>query len=229
MIRLFLIVSIICLLLVVYYYYYESKYENFERCKYDHLILNKSQLTETKELFLKFKDLANMFNIDYFAIAGTLIGAVRNGGLLPFDDDIDVGIFMKDYDKLNNYDDGIYYISNIIFGFKLRKRGSDMFIDIMVFEFNHDKYKITNGVFYNEYFNLDEIMPLKKMMYSDTVINVPNKYIQYLNRVFPNWDSTIKLDCGHHLNDCVYKKHNIPLEFKTNYMNSKYLCYSGFS
>lgn len=52
------------------------------------------------EIFTKFDEICRKHNLKYFMMYGTLLGAVRHKGFIPWDDDIDVWMFREDYNKL---------------------------------------------------------------------------------------------------------------------------------
>jgi lipopolysaccharide cholinephosphotransferase len=50
-------------------------------------------------LLYVFDAICKEYNLTYFLGGGTLLGAMRHGGFIPWDDDLDVGMPLKDYKK----------------------------------------------------------------------------------------------------------------------------------
>lgn len=73
------------------------------KCKeYDQKILDKLHQTEL-EIMDEFVRICDKYNLEYFLTGGTMLGAIRHQGFIPWDDDIDVGMLRKDYDLFIKY------------------------------------------------------------------------------------------------------------------------------
>lgn len=66
------------------------------------MTLTEKQLQEIKQIELdllkSFISVCEKLNLKYYVIGGTLLGAVRHKGFIPWDDDIDIGMPRKDYE-----------------------------------------------------------------------------------------------------------------------------------
>ena len=52
------------------------------------------------EMLLYFKNFCDENNLTFYFCGGCCIGAVRHGGFIPWDDDVDVFMKREDYEKL---------------------------------------------------------------------------------------------------------------------------------
>ncbi len=67
--------------------------------EYDQEILEHVQACELSILH-DFMEVCERYDLEWFALAGTVLGAVRHQGFIPWDDDIDVGLPAEDLEKL---------------------------------------------------------------------------------------------------------------------------------
>ena len=56
---------------------------------------------ELLSMYRDIKDVLESENIRFYGIYGTALGAVRENGMVPWDDDIDLGVFEEDLPKVN--------------------------------------------------------------------------------------------------------------------------------
>ena len=78
----------------------ESFFEEEVRCDFMVTTEMKKIWAIELDLLIEFQRVANIHNLHYFAFGGTLLGAVRHKGFIPWDDDVDIAMPMMDYLKL---------------------------------------------------------------------------------------------------------------------------------
>ncbi|WP_370783569.1 LicD family protein [[Ruminococcus] lactaris] len=67
-------------------------------------LMTESEIKQLKEVEIELFDeldrVCKLLDIPYFMVGGTLLGAVRHQGFIPWDDDIDVVMFREDLERL---------------------------------------------------------------------------------------------------------------------------------
>ncbi len=187
---------------------------------YEYVIKKQEQDTFKKLLNLLqlWNDFTKKHEIKYWASGGTLLGAIRHGGFIPYDNDIDVCVFLSDFEKVKkNLDDHetlSYFESR--FGIKIYVDDVYPFLDIFVCDYR-DKSKIdfcgilTNdnkptwlvaSEFPRQHVYEDELFPLREVEFENTTIMVPKMH-KCLFRTFSTnclTDCVVSNHVKHHLN-----------------------------
>lgn len=163
--------------------------------------MNKLQ-KEQLEIVMEVDRICKKHKINYLMDAGTMLGAVRHKGFIPWDDDLDICMLRKDYDKFSEIvdkelDGKYFYQTNKTdknFGFffaKIRKNNtlyleemainnkshSGIFIDIFPIDNNSDNKKIANILFkINLIFRMLLLIKCKYKISTDTLL----KKLEYI-------------------------------------------------
>lgn len=173
------------------YYYQVSKSQND--------IFNK-----LLHLLKRWIKIAKYLNIDWWACSGTLLGAIRNKSIIPWDNDIDLAFLYKDYLKLTKFMNSkvlnktdIQIVKSSL-GFRLSSKDSLFpFIDLFVYDFNDNKIMSCgpiinnskywlggNVIFPKEYIKEKDLFPLKEISFENLTIKIPNNSVKYLKQIY---------------------------------------------
>ncbi|MBQ7232387.1 MAG: LicD family protein [Bacillales bacterium] len=112
------------------------------------------------EMFQWFHDFCQENDLRYYALGGTMLGAARHQGFIPWDDDIDVGMPRSDYEKLKlllaNQDNKHYVLEAPEFNTKDYYYPFSKLYDTTTTLIENTRFKIKRGI-YLDIFPLDGI------------------------------------------------------------------------
>ena len=143
-------------------------------------------INELKEIQLEIMDYVHAFcikhEINYWIDNGTLLGAIRHGGYIPWDDDIDIGMLREDYDrflKLFNQSSDKYKV------YSIENKRDFMYpfakvldLDTVIYEPNEEGIKIAINIDVFVYDNAPDDLEYVKKMYKKR--DKYNKYYHFL-------------------------------------------------
>ena len=81
-------------------------------------------------LLTEFDRVCTKHNLRYYLICGSLLGAVREGKLIPWDDDVDVAMPRKDFEKLKQIAKEYWSSGDFLF-VDYDQIGKHVFLDFM--------------------------------------------------------------------------------------------------
>lgn len=192
---------------------------------YESLIMSQSNKKEIDTLLEIISKTLDKHDIKYWIMSGTLLGSVRHGDIVPWDDDADIGVFESDINKildLTEYLNSLGY--EVIRRWKIyrfKKIGKEYpFVDIFPFIKRDDKYVMNRKdlieMWPDEYYLEKELFPLKKYKFGDEYLWGPNYPLEHLDRIYKNWRFVGKQTFNHEINK------NINMTVELEHSNPKH-------
>lgn len=216
-----ILIILILMIALLCFKYYEM--ENFATVKLNDIKIDHNTTIKIRQILKTINTLFNNYGITYWADCGTLLGMVRHGDIIPWDDDGDVSIFKKDEQQFLYlepvFNEFGYGIAIWWGGYKIfpldgqvtneTKRGQTYnyrypFVDIFIMNYDeengiikYDDDKLVK-IWPNAYHNANQLFPLQQYKFHDFYLWGPNNCSDYLERSYGNdWLNVAYLQYDH--------------------------------
>ncbi len=172
---------------------------------------DEANMSAEKGALAEIARLLDEAKIPWWVDCGTCLGTYRYGGVIPWDQDIDIAVFLRDFDNvchaLNQLDRAKYIVQDWSSRehpksyLKVYVRETRTLID--VYHFNilpetrqiHYIHSLEHNVFFPTWWKLrekkftvpvsyDAVFPLKRALFDGIEVNVPRDVVTYLQRYY---------------------------------------------
>jgi len=155
--------------------------------------------------------LFNQAHIPWWIDCGSCLGALRYGGVIPWDNDIDISVLITDFENVRRVLHGLDRVKYLVQDwstrdvpnsfFKIYIRGTGQLVDIYFYEIDAEKqeiryiFSLETNIFFPDWWkererrftvpvSFDLVFPLRKALFDGVEVFVPNDTVKFLQRYY---------------------------------------------
>lgn len=131
-----------------------------------------------KEIVHDFDVICHKAGVSFFLVYGTLLGAARHQDIIPWDDDVDLGMLRRDYEKLISYYQTNGFNNYSLYCAETSERHTQIFAKLVRTDRKYDhlsKFYSHSGGLSVDIFPLDEAMPqsnVKQILLGEWIVHL---------------------------------------------------------